>query len=1470
MKSKKIFIMFSFILLLLCLGSVSAMDENNNLTTDSSDVNLESTDELQLNANNVDENLGECDNSVVLSSNVIVVDEVEQNHNEMNSPTIQKAIDGASDGDTIIINGRSYVHCHFVVNKKLTIISNVGTTLDPCSSKATSNHQGIFYLTSKASGTVIQGFTFINDDLRITENEGYGILVKGASDVTIKDCDIATNDVADSIRLENTNGIVIDNVTVHNSINGINALASENLLVKNSQAYNCNYGINMIDVTKTSIDSNDISKNKIAGISFSGKGSELTVKYNNLCENGNGINITSANNVYILSNYISFNKNNGVYIDYEITLVEIKGNFFNQNLKWEIFNDFHVQNSAFATKGPKLQMITNNYMVNYGGFGSGDVDRPVWTQVYEYRPGSGDYSYDADKDIYSYVGSGGDYYGHQGIMFLGHVFEINEYVFCPNIYSAPKKIWSSAEPSLELKLSEITQVKKGIYSISIVDANGNVAKDISSVPVTFYINKVGKTAAPQEGDVYKTVMMKNGTATVRFYADEFSKTGNVITAVFPTPGSNFDDKVSKTLSVSVENIPGIPSNTTIAVSDVNTYPNSNHVFIATLTDASGNPLKSEALTFNINSKNYNILTDDNGKAQIVIDEAKEGTYTITVSYAGDGDIDYYGSYSKARVVVKKTSSKIVSSNLNMVPKMAEYYSVTLKDALGNALANQKVTIKVNGKTYTKITDSKGVAKVKLKFNKNKKTYKVIISYKGNNKYNAVIKTNKIIVKYSSKKAKLSTPNLVIPPKTAKYYTVSLKDENAKGISKQKVVVKINGKKYTKKTNSKGQIKIKVKFSKLKIYKVKATYKGSKIYKKASSNGKIIVAKTATKITAPTVSLLPKESKTYTVTLKAGSKALSKQKLTIKVNGKTYTKTTDSKGQASVGVNFATENAYNVDVNYKGTGTYKASKATGKIIVSKLSTQITSYDKTFARDAQKNYQVTLKDTSGNSLASKSIVFDVNGSTYTKTTDSQGNAVIGLDGLTDGTYDVIVRFTGNDQYKESSSTNKITVSPKSGIVFVDDNLPNDEIQNILNHASNGSDIEFLGDRYSDISLNINKALNIYSSNATDLIAKAKGPVFRITGDNVNITGFSIKGNSGDAIVIDSANNVNIENNIISNVLDSSKLAQYAAGTVNMPGYGISVTKAANVKLSKNNVKSFESAIFAQESSNIVIGNNTLKENNYGIKYGFGVANTEIANNTIFNQTGLYIMTVPEGPSGYGIFLNNSAVNVTINHNHIYANHLGISLDANYSTGIVITQNTITDNVLEGMRFNAGYDLAENAVAPHVTDNAIYRNARGPSMMILGELSANPFGIYGGGLTDPSQKLQLEANWYGTNNLVTWDNDTGVVGYGTMCPRINTTNIEFNMTFNSPGNYSIIFYKNGVFDSNLPVFDMYATLNNAVEVNFNVVDGVGTFTFNSSDYSVENNKIDISIGSLINSTSRTFKVTYGYTVPNSEIPD
>lgn len=161
-----------------------------------------------------------------------------------------------------------------------------------------------------------------------------------------------------------------------------------------------------------------------------------------------------------------------------------------------------------------------------------------------------------------------------------------------------------------------------------------------------------------------------------------------------------------------------------------------------------------------------------------------------------------------------------------------------------------------------------------------------------------------------------------------------------------------------------------------------------------------------------------------------------------------------------------------------------------------------------------------------------------------------------------------------------------------------------------------------------------------------------------------------------------------------------------------------------------------------------------------------------------------------------------------------------------------------------------------------------------MILGEMSANPEGIYGPGQWNESLRLKLDPNWYGTNNLVTWDYDTGVVGYGTMCPRISTTAIKFdNLTFNSPGNYSIVFYKNGEIASNLAEFDMFATLNRGtakeMEVNFQINNGVGTFNFDATHFNDSNNVIEISVGSLLDSTYRTFKITSKYNVPESEIP-
>ena len=141
MNFHKTLLLLSFLVVaMLCISSVAASEDDigGNLTSDSSYSIIQSY-------NNPDclETSNE-NNSTLSSPQTIIVEEIEDDHNEMSQPTIQKAIDSANAGDTIIVEGKSYVHCHFIINKKLTIKSNVGTTMEVCSSTQGSGYKGIF------------------------------------------------------------------------------------------------------------------------------------------------------------------------------------------------------------------------------------------------------------------------------------------------------------------------------------------------------------------------------------------------------------------------------------------------------------------------------------------------------------------------------------------------------------------------------------------------------------------------------------------------------------------------------------------------------------------------------------------------------------------------------------------------------------------------------------------------------------------------------------------------------------------------------------------------------------------------------------------------------------------------------------------------------------------------------------------------------------------------------------------------------------------------------------------------------------------------------------------------------------------------------------------------------------------------------------------------------------------------------
>ena len=212
MKIKRIaLISFILFLLIICIGSVCAedieeIDVDKSIATDNG-INEISEIENNLNYEEEPAEINDADTGIYeeeiaeditendlkesklgasnLQSTIVIDGSA---YNQMSNPTIQNAIDSANTGDTIIITGDDYVHCHFIIDKQLTIISNVGTKMSPCPSNTRgSGTYGIFYLSPKASGTVIQGFSLTNT---IDEYDCYGILARGASDVKIINCTI--------------------------------------------------------------------------------------------------------------------------------------------------------------------------------------------------------------------------------------------------------------------------------------------------------------------------------------------------------------------------------------------------------------------------------------------------------------------------------------------------------------------------------------------------------------------------------------------------------------------------------------------------------------------------------------------------------------------------------------------------------------------------------------------------------------------------------------------------------------------------------------------------------------------------------------------------------------------------------------------------------------------------------------------------------------------------------------------------------------------------------------------------------------------------------------------------------------------------------------------------------------------------------------------------------------------------------
>ena len=134
-------------------------------------------------------------------------------------------------------------------------------------------------------------------------------------------------------------------------------------------------------------------------------------------------------------------------------------------------------------------------------------------------------------------------------------------------------------------------------------------------------------------------------------------------------------------------------------SDVKMYYYDGTAFRVRALDDNGNPVGAgETVIITVGSKAYEVKTDANGYASLVIKELPK-TYTVTATYKGvttENKVQVKQVLKTSNVKVKKSSKKLV-----------------LKAKLVNKLKGKKITFKFNGKKYAAKTNKKGVAAVKL-------------------------------------------------------------------------------------------------------------------------------------------------------------------------------------------------------------------------------------------------------------------------------------------------------------------------------------------------------------------------------------------------------------------------------------------------------------------------------------------------------------------------------------------------------------------------------------------------------------------------------------------------------------------------------------------------------------------------------------------------------------------------------------
>lgn len=413
-------------------------------------------------------------------------------------------------------------------------------------------------------------------------------------------------------------------------------------------------------------------------------------------------------------------------------------------------------------------------------------------------------------------------------------------------------------------------------------------------------------------------------------------------------------------------------NLNVFIKDVN-Y-GENLTIYATLNGVNNTNLTGNVIV-TINNKNYSVVVI-NGKGNVSADKLPAGLYNFSATWAGNDN--YNGTNISGGFKINKIDSTI-AINVEDI-KVGENATIIVNldsDATGNVtitLDNQNYTVAINeGQTIKVIGGLKAG------------TYDVFVKYIGDNNYNSAQNTTKFTV------LKISDYNMDVTVPEFKEGVNSTVGVDLPKDAEGTVTVEIEGKKYTANIIN-GTAKVNILGLDVGDYNITTTYSGDAKYVSMTKKGNItVIPNMDVNLYVDDVVMIYHDGTRLVAKLTDyQGRPIVNDIIYFTINGKTYAKTTDDNGTVSMGLNLDSK-VYTATVSYNESEVY--SKISKNVTVT-INPTVISEDLVKMYQNDTRFYVKFTDSTGKALTKTTVKFNIHGVFYTKKTDKDGVADLGI--------------------------------------------------------------------------------------------------------------------------------------------------------------------------------------------------------------------------------------------------------------------------------------------------------------------------------------------------------------------------------------------------------------------------------------------------------------------------------------------